>query len=122
MNPVRLIFSYGIFLILCGVAGFLSNPEKAKTALISGGLFGGLSITWAYLLKRGEAWALHVARVMAILLSLIFAWRSFLSWMAVASGSGYKVVAAVLITLMLTGTLALLLLLWRLEKKSPTPK
>ena len=42
----RLIF-YGAFLIVMGLAGYLSNPEKAKTALMSGGAFGALSILWA---------------------------------------------------------------------------
>jgi len=40
-----LIF-YGGLLVLAGLAGYLSNPEKAKTALISGGTFGALSILW----------------------------------------------------------------------------
>ena len=31
---------YGGFLIVMGLAGYLSNPEKAKTALMSGGTFG----------------------------------------------------------------------------------
>lgn len=40
-----LIF-YGAFLIFMGLLGYLSNPEKAKTALMSGGTFGVLSILW----------------------------------------------------------------------------
>jgi len=35
---------YGLFLMIIGIFGFLSNPEKAKTALLSGGGFGFLSI------------------------------------------------------------------------------
>jgi uncharacterized membrane protein (UPF0136 family) len=31
-----------------GLIGYFSNPEKARTALISGGTFGTLSIIWAF--------------------------------------------------------------------------
>ena len=34
---------YGSFLIVMGLTGYLSNPEKAKTALMSGGTFGARS-------------------------------------------------------------------------------
>ena len=37
---------YGAFLIVMGLLGYLSNPEKAKTALMSGGTFGALSLVW----------------------------------------------------------------------------
>ena len=40
---------YGAFLIVMGLLGYLSNPEKAKTALMSGGTFGALSIVWGVL-------------------------------------------------------------------------
>ena len=36
----------GLFLIAMGAAGYLSNPEKAATALMSGGTFGALSMLW----------------------------------------------------------------------------
>ncbi len=44
---------YGAFLIGCGALGYWSNPEKAKTALMSGGTFGALSILWGVLGARG---------------------------------------------------------------------
>ena len=42
---------YGAFLIIMGLLGYLSNPEKAQTALLSGGTFGALSIVWGVLPK-----------------------------------------------------------------------
>ena len=41
------------YLIVMGLVGYLSNPEKAKTALMSGGTFGALSILWGVLGARG---------------------------------------------------------------------
>ncbi|MEX1117674.1 MAG: TMEM14 family protein [Terrimicrobiaceae bacterium] len=101
------MIGYGIFLILVGVAGFASNPEKAKTALISGGVFGSLSVGWGILMARGFTWARWGALGMTLFLTLIFGWRTWASWAAVAAGEP-KHVAAALITSMLVASLAIL--------------
>lgn len=105
MTNSRWLIGFGIFLILCGLAGYLSNPEAARTALISGSLFGGLSIVWGVLLGKGIALFRWVALAMTIFLCAIFGWRSTVSWQAVADGEP-KTFAASLITLMLLGSLA----------------
>ena len=103
---------FGIFLILCGAAGYLSNPAGAKTALISGGTFGGLSVVWGVLILRGFVWARIAAWISTIVLAAAFAWRSIAGWMAYAGGEP-KLFAASLITLMLIASLASLAVLWR---------
>lgn len=96
----------GIYLILAGVAGYLSNPEGAKTALLSGGTFGSLCVAWGVLIGRGFGWArLGVLATFAIL-TAAFIWRSVAGWMAVAGGEQSKWFAAALITSMLIATLA----------------
>ena len=80
-----LIF-YGAFLILIGLAGYLSNPERAKTALMSGGTFGTLSILWGVLGARGVRWSLWAAIVTTGFLALVFAWRATVGWRAVLDG------------------------------------
>ncbi len=102
------LFIYGGFLILAGVAGFLSNPEKAKTALMSGGTFGTLSIILGILNVRGITWSRTAAFGTLIFLDAVFTWRSFAGWMAVANGRPEKMFAACLITLMLLATSAML--------------
>ena len=111
------IIAYGCFLIIIGLIGFLSNPEKAKTALISGGTFGTLSIIWGYLALRQVSWAVTAAFVTSCFLTAIFIWRASASWMAVRQGDPTKQVAAVLITLMLVASLALLALLYQRRTK-----
>jgi uncharacterized membrane protein (UPF0136 family) len=106
MNPMthRLgtwLLGYGAFLITIGVVGFLSNPEKAATALISGGSFGALSMAWGLLLRRGRGWARLAAMATTGFLILVFTWRSAASWLAVRNGHPEKRVAACLITAML---------------------
>ena len=94
------MLGYGAFLVAAGVAGFLSNPERAATALLSGGTFGALSILWGVLLRRGLGWARWAALATSGLLTVIFAWRATSSWIAFGGGQSEKLFAAGLITAM----------------------
>ncbi len=112
---------YGGFLIVIGLAGFLSNPEKAKTALMSGGTFGALSILWGVLGARGVRWSLWAAIVTTSFLALVFAWRATVGWLAVMDGKSEKLVAAVLITAMLAASALMLPCLLKARKPTDTP-
>ena len=107
---------YGSFLIVMGLTGYLSNPEKAKTALMSGGTFGALSILWGVLGARGVRWSLPAARVTTGLLVLVFAWRASVGWLAVFDGKSEKLFAASLITVMLAGSALMLPALMKARK------
>ena len=107
------LIGYGAFLVAVGVAGYLSNPAKAATALLSGGSFGALSMAWGLLLRSGRRWARSAAATTTGLLTLVFAWRSLASWRAVLAGHPEKVVAASLITAMLVASLLTLIVLAR---------
>lgn len=108
----RWFIGFGIFLILCGAAGYLSNPTGAKTALLSGGTFGGLSALWGILMLKRFPWARTAAWFSTCVLVAAFAWRSIAGWMAYAAGEP-KLFAASLITLMLAASLASLAVLAR---------
>jgi len=111
---------YGGFLIVMGLLGYLSNPEKAKTALMSGGTFGALSILWGVLGARGVRWSLPAALVTTSLLALVFAWRAIVGWLAVLDGKSEKLFAASLIAVMLAGSVLMLTVLFRSLKPKPT--
>jgi len=98
---------YGVFLILIGLAGYLSNPEKAKTALLSGGTFGLLNIALAWLAFRGSKRAVPIAIGVAIFLGGVFAWRTTVTWSAYADGNESKLTAAGLISAMLVATVGI---------------
>ena len=115
----RQLILYGGFLMLMGLAGFLSNPEKAKTALMSGGTFGALSILWGVLMARGVRWSLLAAKTTTGLLAAVFVWRASVSWLAVLGGQGEKLVAASLITMMLAASIAMLIGLLKARNYSP---
>lgn len=102
------MIGYGAFLIAVGIAGYLSNPEKAATAVLSGGTFGTLSIAWGLLLRRGHAWARRGAVATTGLLAVVFTWRASVGWIAVAAGQSEKLVAAALISAMLVASLTTL--------------
>jgi hypothetical protein len=99
---------YGAFLFLMGLLGYLSNPEKAKTALMSGGTFGALSILWGVLGARGVRWSRPAAITTTGLLTLVFGWRAIAGWLAVMDGKSEKMFAAVLITAMLAASAVML--------------
>jgi uncharacterized membrane protein (UPF0136 family) len=107
---------YGAFLIVMGLLGYLSNPEKAKTALMSGGTFGVLSIVWGVLGARDVRWSLPAALATTGLLALVLAWRASVGWLAVIDGKSEKLFAASLTTLMLAASVLMLLCLLKSRK------
>src|SRR3989338_2032098 len=104
----RRLVLYGAFLILAGFVGYLSNPEKAKTAILSGGTFGGLSILWGVLIAKGFAWGRRAALITTGFLTLIFTWRAAVGWMAVFNGRHDKLFTAILISAMLSASVLML--------------
>jgi uncharacterized membrane protein (UPF0136 family) len=109
----KVLIVYGGWLLLIGVLGFLSNPEKAKTALMSGGTFGSLTIVWAILIRQGKLWALNAAIATTTLMVVAFTWRAWASWSAVMGGNSEKMVAAILITGLWLASVIVLPLLFR---------
>ena len=116
------MMGYGLFLIAMGLAGYASNPEKAKTALMSGGTFGALSILWGWLMTRGFAWSRWAGCATTAFLVVVFSWRASVSWMAFANGAADKLTAAVLITAMDAASILMLVALVRgLARRQPQP-
>lgn len=108
----KLLIAYGAFLMAVGLLGYLSNPERAQTALISGGTFGSISITLGVLAARGSLLVGWLAMGISTMLSFVFAIRSAISWRAFFS-QGEKFFAAILITSMLIATCLVITLLLR---------
>lgn len=72
LTPVRAraltTLYYGGFLIFAGLLGFAYNPEAAKTALISGGVFGTLFLIYGVAMFKEVAVFRWVALGTAIFL------------------------------------------------------
>lgn len=106
------LIGYGGFLIVIGLLGYLSNPEAAKTALISGGTFGVLSIALGFGLRRAIGFLRWIALMVVGMLAGVFSWRSSVSWDAHFAGEP-KLIAASLISAMLLASLVMIVRLLR---------
>jgi hypothetical protein len=102
------LIGYGAFVFLMGVLGYLSNPEKAGTALKSGGMVAGLAVVWAIGWWGQRRWALFGAAATLTLVGIVFIWRSSVSWLAYLGGESQKLTAALLITAMFVATAVVL--------------
>jgi len=71
-----LLFYYGVFLILCGIASVIFIGWKAKTALVSGGLSGVIAIIIGHFISQGTAGAQPAGLVVCLGLFIVFCWRS----------------------------------------------
>jgi hypothetical protein len=71
-----LFYFYGIFLITCGIVAVIFIGSKAKTALMSGGMSGLLSILIAYFIGKGSGYAPVFGIILPAALFIVFAWRS----------------------------------------------
>jgi hypothetical protein len=71
-----LLLFYGFFLISCGIASVIFIGPKAKTALISGGSSGLISICIGYFYSF-DCWPIVIAGIaLSLMLFIVFAWRS----------------------------------------------
>ncbi len=113
---------FGVFLILLGVIGYVTHPEKAITAVIPGGVFGALWMLWGILSAKGVRWSGLAALVTTTLLALACAWRASVSWLAVSNGQTEKAFASVIITLMLAVAVFMLIFLLKDRKTSGLEK
>ena len=81
LEPIALALAfYGAFLILAGLTGYLSNPEKSKTALMSGGLLGLLNMGLAWAASRSWRTSLSLGLGLAGFLGLVFSWRAVVAF------------------------------------------
>jgi hypothetical protein len=72
----QLLAFYGLFLIACGIISVIFIGSKAKTALMSGGMSGVLSLSIAYFLSIGVVGAVWAGLIVSFALFIVFAWRS----------------------------------------------
>lgn len=98
---------HGVFLIVVGLAGYLWNA-KAISALIAGGLTGGVNLLLFVRMNSGAPWAFKASLYLNIFFLALFGWRAYGAWTGYLQGNEDKLVPAALITLMLTSTAALI--------------
>lgn len=112
----RWLIGFGVFLFVSGVLGYASNPEGAKTALLTGSIFGAINSGIGLGLMWQQLWLRFAALAVTLLLIAAFSWRATVGWQEVALGEP-KLFAASLISLMLVGAVLTLIQLLRFWKR-----
>ena len=74
MNTLLLL--YGLFLICCGIISVIFIGPKAKTALLSGGSSGAISIAIACFYSYTNIFLIIAAIAVPFALFIVFSWRS----------------------------------------------
>jgi hypothetical protein len=72
----QILACYGTFLIGCGITAVIFIGLKAKTALLSGGISGTLSILIAWLTYRQMQGAEIAGLILSLSLFIVFSWRA----------------------------------------------
>ncbi|MBO9702148.1 MAG: hypothetical protein J7604_18205 [Sporocytophaga sp.] len=73
---MNLLAAYGVFLILCGIVSVIFIGFKAKTALLSGGTSGVISILISVLMCNHIGSAKYAGLLVVTALFIVFSWRS----------------------------------------------
>jgi len=75
-DSYMLLFYYGTFLILCGIASVIFIGMKAKTAFASGGISGIAAYSLGHLLSTGGNAGYWGGIMLAFALFCVFSWRA----------------------------------------------
>ncbi len=76
LSSIALLTFYGLFLIICGIVSVIFIGMKAKTALISGGLSGGIALLLSYFISLSINAAVIGGILLPLLLFIVFSWRA----------------------------------------------
>lgn len=122
MRPVlaKWLIIYGVVVLVIAILAVMYRPAAgeigfnptAKSALIAGGICGGLAILWGILLGQGMNRARIAAIVTAVVFAAAFTWRGILAWHAFAGGQSEKWYAASMISAMWIASVLLLIRLF----------
>ena len=78
-----ILLFYGFFLISCGITAVVFIGMKAKTALVSGGTSGLVTLTIAYLISQQTPFATIAGIFISFALFCVFSWRSTKTLLAI---------------------------------------
>lgn len=119
MNPkmAGYLILQGGFLVLLGVLGFLSNPERANTPLLAFGAFGALAAGLGVMGARGVRGSLPLAAAALATFIGVCVWRVGVGWLAVMEGQTSNLYPAIALSLMLAVSAILLAGLIKTRKK-----
>jgi hypothetical protein len=107
---------YGDLLIALGLVGVWLSPSDAAISLRLGSTSGMLVIIWGVLGARGRRCHLFLALAGVAVAALCFLWQSSLGWLAVWEGKPGNLLEAILLTLILAGSILMLAAMFKTVK------
>lgn len=108
-----LVTCYGIFLMICGLSGYLLMQGTGTSSLLNGGIFGSLMIVIGLLLRQGRMWTLPATLSATAIFALTFLWRGVVQWHHALSDAPARLGVALLLTLMFLGSVIMVRILFR---------
>jgi hypothetical protein len=72
---INTLIFYGLFLIICGIVSVVFIGPKAKTALMSGGMSGCMSLFISFLVVKNYKMASYLGIALSFMLFCVFSWR-----------------------------------------------
>jgi len=108
-----LLIWYGMFLVACGIAGFMLTGEKSSSSILNGGVFGSLMVVIGLLLKQGRQWTMPAALSATAIFTLTFVWRGAVQWVDFAQGAQSHLSVALLLSLMFVVSAVVLAIMFK---------
>jgi hypothetical protein len=109
------LFTYGVFLFVCGAAFFLLTPQPVPTPLLAGAICGGIASFMGVLFWTGKKTPFKGAVMMMVVYFMAGLALAMQQWMLVKAGEPRLNVALVVTAVAVAGGV----MLWRVRTKSP---
>jgi uncharacterized membrane protein (UPF0136 family) len=106
----NIMLFYGIVLVICGVAGFLTNPEHAVPALISGVMPGVAAMSLSFLIRQKSGWALPASMGATGVFAMMYGRQALRSWEFATSPKGNLVILILCSVMAVASVITLILL------------
>ena len=106
-----IVILYGVFLVCCGLFGYLLTQETSSSSLLNGVVFGTLMVIMGILLHNGRPWTLPASLSATAIFALTFLWRGGLQWSYLFKSENGRLSIALLLTLMFLVSLGVVILL-----------
>jgi uncharacterized membrane protein (UPF0136 family) len=106
-----LVMAYAAFLLICGCIGWLLPTKNSGVSLLSGLVFGTITLLFGLGIFRQQLWTLPATVGAVGVFTCTFVWRAIIQWLAVSKGDSEFIGVAVMLTVMIASSAVVLRML-----------